>query len=69
MNPTKGLVKIFFHSRSEAFSAKPMSSEEASLQLDVSDKDFLVFQDSKSKKINVIYKRPDGYHGLVEPGV
>jgi len=54
---------------SEAFAPKPMSSEEASLQLGVTEKHFLVFQNSKSKKINVIYKREDGYHGLVEPEV
>ena len=53
----------------EAFAPKPMSSEEASLQLDVTEKHFLVFRNSKSKKINVIYKREDGYHGLVEPEV
>ena len=52
---------------SEMVSSKPLSTEEASLQLNVSDKEFLVFRDSNSKKINVLYKRPDGQHGLIEP--
>jgi putative sigma-54 modulation protein len=52
---------------SEVSSPKPLSTEEASLQLEVSDKDFLVFRNSTTNKINVMYRRSDGHHGLVEP--
>jgi putative sigma-54 modulation protein len=52
---------------SEVSSPKPLSTEEASLQLQVSDKEFLVFRNSITNKINVMYRRPDGHHGLVEP--
>jgi putative sigma-54 modulation protein len=54
--------------RSRAFAAKPMSTEEASMQLYLSKKPFLVFQDASSGKVNVLYKREDGNHGLIEPG-
>jgi len=47
---------------------KPMSIEEASLQLELSDQPFLVFSNASSKQVNVIYKRNDGHHGLIEPG-
>jgi putative sigma-54 modulation protein len=53
--------------RSQAFAAKPMSTEEASMQLQLSPKPFLVFQNASTKQVNVIFKREDGNHGLIEP--
>jgi putative sigma-54 modulation protein len=47
--------------------AKPMDPEEAALQLTISQQDFLVFRNSISGEINVIYKRRDGNLGLIEP--
>jgi putative sigma-54 modulation protein len=54
---------------SEVYAPKPLTTEEASLQLDSSDKDFIVFRSAQSKKINIMYKRSDGNHSLVEPEV
>ena len=51
----------------EKMVAKPMDSEEAAMQLNLSRQDFLVFRNSKSMEINVIYKRGDGNLGLIEP--
>lgn len=53
--------------RARSMAAKPMSVEEASLQLGVSKKPFLVFQNAANKKFNVIFKREDGHHGLIDP--
>jgi len=53
--------------RSQSFAAKPMSIEEASLQLELSQKPFLVFSNAFTKQVNVLYKREDGNHGLIEP--
>ena len=50
-----------------SFAPKPMSAEEASLQLRLSDKPFLIFFNASSQKANVIFKRDDGHHGLIEP--
>lgn len=47
--------------------AKPMTVEEASLQLELLESPFLVFRNAQSKKINVIFKRKDGNHGLLDP--
>ncbi len=47
--------------------AKPMDPEEAAMQLNLSNKDFLVFRNAKSNKINVIYKKTDGNLGLIRP--
>lgn len=53
--------------RTKTFSIKPMSVEEAVMQMDLLHKDFLVFTDSTTDTINVIYRRKDGNYGLIEP--
>ena len=49
------------------FFAKPMSVDEAAMQMDLLHNDFLVFTDAISDHINVIYRRKDGNYGLIEP--
>jgi putative sigma-54 modulation protein len=53
--------------RSKTFSIKPMSVDEAVMQMDLLHKDFLVFTDSVTDSINVVYRRKDGNYGLIEP--
>ena len=47
--------------------AKPMTLDEAVMQLELSDNSFLVFTDASSRLINVLYRRKDGQYGLIEP--
>ena len=51
----------------ESLHAKPMDAEEAVMQLDLSNNEFLVFTNARSQKINVVYKRKDGNYGLIQP--
>ncbi len=51
----------------EKLVAKPMDPEEAAMQFTMSQQEFLVFRNSRSGEINVIYKRKDGNLGLIEP--
>jgi putative sigma-54 modulation protein len=53
--------------KSDTFSIKPMSVEEAVMQMDLLHKEFLVYTDSTTEGINVIYRRKDGNYGLIEP--
>lgn len=46
---------------------KPMSIEEAVLQLDDSSYDFLVFRNSANDRVNVLYRREDKNLGLITP--
>ena len=46
-----------------------MSIDEAVLQLNLEDSDFLVFINAATEKVNVIYHRKDGDYGLIEPEV
>jgi putative sigma-54 modulation protein len=47
--------------------AKPMSLEEALSQLHLSKKDFLIFINSDSGQMNVVYRSKNGGYGWVEP--
>jgi putative sigma-54 modulation protein len=53
--------------RSRSFQVKPMSVEEAVMQMDLLHKDFLVYTDSSTEDINVVYRRKDGNYGLIVP--
>jgi putative sigma-54 modulation protein len=53
--------------KTKQFAVKPMSSEEAALQLELVGHDFFVFRSDESGEINVIYRRRDGGYGLIEP--
>lgn len=53
--------------KNKRFELKPMSPDEASMQMELLDKDFFVFTNDSSGAINVIYRRRDGNFGLIEP--
>jgi putative sigma-54 modulation protein len=53
--------------KSRAFDTKPMSVEEAAMQMDVLSRDFFIFTNASSSQINVLHKRKDGNIGLIEP--
>ncbi len=52
--------------RRETFNAKPMSPEEAVLQMKSLGYRFFVFTNRITDDINVVYERPDGNYGLIE---
>lgn len=55
--------------KTKRFVLKPMSPEEASLQMELLGHNFFVFNNEESHQINVIYKRKDGNFGLIEPEI
>lgn len=46
---------------------KPMTIEEAVLELEASPHGFVVFHDASSKRLSVLYKRKDDNYGLIAP--
>jgi putative sigma-54 modulation protein len=46
---------------------KPMDVEEAVMQIDLLNSNFLVFTNARTEKVNVLYQRRDGHYGLIEP--
>jgi len=49
------------------FPVKPMTPEEAVLQLELIGHDFFVFRNSEAGEVGVVYRRRDGNYGLIEP--
>jgi len=54
--------------REQTVQVSPMSVEDAAMQLNLMEKEFLVFTDVDSNTISVIYRRKDGNYGLIETG-
>ena len=52
--------------KSTTFQARPMSLDEAILQLELLDSAFYVFQDARDRAIHIVYRREDGNLGLIE---
>jgi putative sigma-54 modulation protein len=46
-----------------------MFVDEAVLQLELSPKVFLVFQNAENQRVNVLYRRKNGDFGLIDPHV
>ncbi len=61
---SNGIAKIV---KTKRFAIKPMSVEEAAMQMDLLGHSFFVFANDNTNKVNVIYKRKDGNFGLIEP--
>jgi putative sigma-54 modulation protein len=53
--------------KSKQFAVKPMSPEEAVLQLELVGHDFFVFRNGDTDEVNVVYRRNEGGYGLIEP--
>lgn len=52
--------------RKKSIGLKPMSPEEAALQMEMLGHDFFIFTDEATDRVNVVYKRKDGEYGLIE---
>lgn len=52
--------------KTNRFGIKPMTPEEAALQMDLLGHDFFFFRNAESERAAVIYRRSDGYVGLIE---
>ena len=53
--------------RTKRFAIKPMSAEEAVLQMELLGHSFFVYENDEDGDVNVVYKRKDGNYGLIEP--
>ncbi len=52
---------------SDRYRLKPLSAEDAVMELDSAGGDLLVYRDDQTYRVNVVYRRPDGDFGLVDP--
>ena len=56
-----------FRIRTKTYPIRPMSLEEAILQMNLLEHEFFVFVDSESGATEVVYARKDGDYGLIIP--
>ena len=52
--------------RTKKFDIRPMSEEEAMLQMEMLGHSFFVFENAETGEVNVLYVRKDGNYGLIE---
>ncbi len=55
--------------RTKRFAMKPMSVDEAVLQMNLIGHNFFVFTNAETNHTNVVYQRKDKNYGLIEPEV
>lgn len=55
--------------RTTGFAAKPMTVDEAVLEIGASGDGFLVFRNADTERLNVVYQRKDGNIGWIEPDI
>lgn len=72
LNPTGGSSDVSSDRgggivRTKRFAMKPMTAEEAVLQMEMLGHDFFFFLDAESNRHCVVYHRRDGNVGLIEP--
>lgn len=54
--------------RRKRFEMKPMTPEDAAVQMELLGHAFFMFRNAETLEINVVYRRADGSYGLIEPG-
>jgi putative sigma-54 modulation protein len=55
--------------KTKVIDMKPMTEDEAILQLELLGHDFFVFRHTDDGNVNVLYRRNDGDYGLIQPRV
>ena len=53
--------------RTKKFGFKPMSPEDACVQMELLGHNFFVFLNAETEEVNVVYKRKGNTYGLIEP--
>ena len=46
---------------------KPMDVDEAIMQMELVNDNFMVFTNARDSRVNVLYRRKDGHYGLIQP--
>jgi len=53
--------------RVKRFAMKPMTAEDAALQMELLGHSFFAFRNAATMEVNVVYRRTDGHYGVIEP--
>lgn len=53
----------------ENYRIRPLFHDEAMVDMELSDRDFLVFKNAESGRLSILFRRKDGDYGLIEPEI
>jgi len=53
--------------RATRYAVKPMSVEDAALQVESGAESFIVFRNAETEAVSILFRRKDGNFGLIEP--
>ena len=53
--------------KTKQFAMKPLSTDDAVIQMNLLGHSFFVFRNARTEEVNVLYRRQDGDYGLIEP--
>lgn len=67
--PPEDMSEEFKIVRSKSFPVKPMSVEEAIMQMNLLNHSFFVFLEDESNNLQIVYKRHGGDYGLIDPKI
>jgi putative sigma-54 modulation protein len=62
-SPQSGVPAV----RRTRYAVKPMSVEDAALRIEAAREPFVVFRHAETERIAILYQRPDGRLGLIDP--
>lgn len=51
----------------ENYRVRPLYTDEAIMEMELSERNFIVFRNAKTEKLSILYRRGDGDYGLIEP--
>jgi putative sigma-54 modulation protein len=55
--------------KTKRFTVKPLTLDEAIVQMNLLSHDFFVFANAETDRVSVLYRRKDGNYGLLEPEI
>ena len=62
---TKDPEPLIIHK--ENYRIRPLFTDDAIVDLELSEKDFLVYKNARNGKLSIVFRRPDGDYGVIEP--
>lgn len=61
----KELEPVIVHQ--ENYRVKPLYQDEAIMEMELSERDFIVYRNAQTEKLSVLFRRKDGDYGMIEP--
>ncbi len=52
----------------ENYRVRPLFTDEAIMEMELSERSFIIYKNAKTEKLTVLFRRRDGDYGRIEPG-